>query len=153
MNRGPSWSRSVKTRTTFSSAAPQYRSTLELRPKFFPTDFCTTLVLNTDTMEASSYFEQVRLVPRTVPVRHGETVFSFAKEPRTLYKSTVVYDNRASDYWYTSSIDFAPIDVTHLPLEESADDEETRDGSPCNENVPTDAEYQVQQEDHASTNF
>ncbi|CAN7987484.1 unnamed protein product [Ixodes pacificus] len=121
MPRGPSLDRYFTTRVTYASEAPQYRTSLELRPKFVATDFCTTLVLDAELMEPTAYLEEMRIAPRTVPVRHGESVFSFAKEASTVYKSTVVYDTRAADYWYTSGVDFIPVGSAHCGSEGSDD--------------------------------
>ncbi|CAN7986472.1 unnamed protein product [Ixodes hexagonus] len=121
MPRGPSLDRYCTTRTTYASDAPQYRTSLELRPKLVATDFCTTLVVDTGLMEPTAYLEEMRIAPRTAEVRHGETVFTFAKEVSTVYKSTVVYDTREADYWYTSGVDFVPVGSAYCGSEKSDD--------------------------------
>ncbi|KAH9377179.1 hypothetical protein HPB48_017907 [Haemaphysalis longicornis] len=70
MERGPSLERSLKTRYLVGAReAPQFRTSLELRPRLVEAEYGTTLVLDTATMEPTAYREDVLVVPRTVAVR------------------------------------------------------------------------------------
>lgn len=126
MERGPSLERSVKTRCLLGAReAPQFRTSLELRPRLVAAEYGTTLVLDTATMEPTAYREDVFVVPRTVAVRAGESVFCFPPAPpRTVYKSTLVYDNRRTDYWYTSAVDLAVVGTLGVPFHVEDDEQD-----------------------------
>ncbi|XP_077510172.1 uncharacterized protein LOC144121098 [Amblyomma americanum] len=133
MERGPSLERSVKTRVVADGRdPPQFRTSVELRPRLVEAEYGVTLVLDTATMEPTAYREDVLVLPRTVAVREGESVFCFPPlPPRTVYKSTLVYDTRRADYWYTSAVDLAVVGTVGLPVEDAASDddgEESCDG-------------------------
>lgn len=130
MERGPSLERSIKTRYLVGAReAPQFRTSLELRPRLVEAEYGTTLVLDTATMEPTAYREDVLVVPRTVAVRAGESVFCFPPAPpRTVYKSTLVYDNRRTDYWYTSAVDLAVVGTLGVPFEEEEDEQDAAPG-------------------------
>uniref|UniRef100_G3MRT5 Uncharacterized protein n=1 Tax=Amblyomma maculatum TaxID=34609 RepID=G3MRT5_AMBMU len=136
MDRGPFTECSVKTRLVADGRdPPQFRTSVELWPQLVEAEYGVTLVLDTTTMEPTAYRENVLMLPRTVAVREGESVFCFPPLPsHTLYKSKLVYDTRRADYWYTSAVDLAVVGTVGFPVEDAASDddvngeEETCDG-------------------------
>lgn len=122
IDRGPQFERKVETTVVYESDPQQYRTSLELKKCYIPSLFCTTLVVDLEDMEPITYRETMEVVPRTLPVRHGETVFSFEKEPHTMYTTTVVYDTRSVDYWYTSAVDFTPVTSVQVGIQVPASD-------------------------------
>ncbi|XP_064460986.1 uncharacterized protein LOC135370969 [Ornithodoros turicata] len=110
LDSGPLFERKFETNVRYESDPQQYRTTLEMKKRYIPSHFCSTMVIDLETMEQESYKETLEVVSRIVPVGHGETVFSFEKEPCTVYTSSVTYDTRSVDYWYTSGVDLIPIE-------------------------------------------
>ncbi|XP_075541025.1 uncharacterized protein LOC142575500 [Dermacentor variabilis] len=123
---GPSLERSVKARLVFEGRdPPQYRTSVELRPRLVEAEYGVTLVLDAPSMEPTAYREHVIVLPRTVAVRQGESVFCFPPPPpRTVYKSTLVYDTRRADLWYTSAVDLAVVGTLDVPVEEDAEEDD-----------------------------
>ncbi|XP_050022997.1 uncharacterized protein [Dermacentor andersoni] len=123
---GPSLERSVKARLVLEGRdPPQYRTSVELRPRLVEAEYGVTLVLDAPSMEPTAYREHVIVMPRTVAVREGESVFCFPPAPpRTVYKSTLVYDTRRADLWYTSAVDLAVVGTLGVPVEDAEDDDD-----------------------------
>uniref|UniRef100_L7M403 Uncharacterized protein n=1 Tax=Rhipicephalus pulchellus TaxID=72859 RepID=L7M403_RHIPC len=123
---GPSLERSIKSRLVLDGRdPPQFRTSVELRPRHVEVEYGVTLVLDAPTMEPTAYREHVLVLPRTVAVSQGESVFCFPPLPsHTVYKSKLVYDTRRADLWYTSAIDFAVVGTLDVPVDDDVDEEE-----------------------------
>ncbi|KAH7957548.1 uncharacterized protein LOC119389658 [Rhipicephalus sanguineus] len=134
---GPSLERSVKSRLVLNGRdPPQFRTSVELRPRHVEAEYGVTLVLDTTTMEPTAYREHVLVLPRTVAVSQGESVFCFPPLPsRTVYKSTLVYDTRRADLWYTSAVDLAVVGTLGVPV----DDDEEEEGEVVDDAAATSA--------------
>lgn len=121
---GPSLERSVKSRLVLDGRdPPHFRTSVELRPRHVEAEYGVTLVLDTATMEPTAYREHLLVVPRTVAVSQGESVFCFPPLPsHTVYKSALVYDTRRADLWYTSTVDLAVVGTLGLPVDDEEDE-------------------------------
>lgn len=134
---GPSLERSTKARLVLDGRdPPQFCTSVELRPRHVEAEYGVTLVLDTVTMEPTAYREHVLVVPRTVAVNQGESVFCFPPLPsRTVYKSKLVYDTRRADLWYTSAVDLAVVGTLGVPVDDYVDEEEEEEDEVVDDDV------------------